>query len=396
MGRLDAIYGSADHLWLLLGRLTDFSYRDRKRKLKAAKTAGTDWRPNPGFFKFMARFASGSCNMRGAPPRAPAGPSNDSHGPQGPSGVKPNAPQSSGNTSNPSGGNTPMYGMVPPRGPVQLPPAFADTAHQRNPSGQHDDDDKNNGEPTYNDAENEWESILAAFDAFAQAFGRGFMPLSPDMTPPISTPFGPALQYRTHNIAVLWGFYYTGRLVLLRVHPSMPPAMMVAAGAGAAATAECAQTIGKIAAGIYNSQLLSLDAGSLSPTLGSCLIELTVPIFFAAVQYTDPAQRNWSVISLRTVSRLTGWKSSDAIARGCERSWFVAAKQGRGPPYEPSETRQSSADPSLQQRSDGQFQPDYNNERRFVTVSRSTGSHWAMGILSLEDDILNLEINDRV
>ena len=235
MGRLDAIYGSADHLWLLLGRLTDFSYRDRKRKLKAAKTAGTDWRPNPGFFKFMARFASSSSNMRGAPPRAPAGPSNDSHGPQGPSGVKPNAPQSSGNTSNPSGGNTPMYGMVPPRGPVQLPPAFADTA-----------------------------------------------------------------------------------------------------------------------------------------------------------------QRNWSVTSLRTVSRLTGWKSSDAIARGCERSWFVAAKQGRGPPYEPSETRQSSADPSLQQRSDGQFQPDYNNERRFVTVSRSTGSHWAMGILSLEDDILNLEINDRV
>lgn len=371
MARLDAIYGSADHLWLLLGRLTDFGYRDRKRKLKAAKAAGMDWRPNPGFLNFMARFAGSSSSMRGPPPQGPRG--------QGPA----LRPEESGGAK--TGGSPPMYGMVPPRGPVRLPLAFVNNPRQLNPSDQDDDDAEY---ITYKDAEIEWESLLVAFDTFAHALGRDFMPLPLDTTPPIFTPFGLALQYRTLTIGVLWGFYYTGRILLLRLHPSMPPAMMVAAGVAASATAEIAQIIGKIAAGIYYPQLLNIEADSLSPTLGSCLIEMTVPIFFAAVQYMDPAQREWTITSLRNVSRLTGWKSSDAIASGCERSWVVAEKQGRGPLYQPTgERRKPTADHK------SQFQkPHGNAERRFVTVSKSERIHWAMGILSLEDDV---EIEDR-
>ena len=101
-------------------------------------------------------------------------------------------------------------------------------------------------------------------------------------------------------------------------------------------TAEYAQIIGRITAGIYYPQRYNLQAGSLSPTLGSSLTEMTVPVFFAGVQYTDPVQRIWTIAKLRDVARLTGWKTSDAIAGGCEKAWVVAAKLGRGPPYERS------------------------------------------------------------
>lgn len=354
MGRLDAVYGSADHLWLLLGRLTDFGYRDRKRKLKAAKASGVDWKPNLGFFKFMARFAGGSSKMRGPPPPGPSGPTQDTRGSH--------SSPSSGNNSSPlKEQSPPMYGMVPQRRPVQLPSAFQNnTLHSMDPPGQ-DNDDEN---ATYSDAEDEWEHILAAFDAFAHAFGYDFMPL-PDTIPPTSTPFGQALRYRTQPIAVLWGFYYTGRILLLRLHPSMPPAMMVAASVAAPATAAYAQTIGRIAAGVYDPQLLNIGPDRLRPTQCSYLVEMTVPIFFAAVQYTDPGQRQWTIVNLRNVSRLTGWKSSDAIASGCERSWVVAGKQETGPPYQPTgEARQQpTTDPSPQQRADDYFGPYHNTER---------------------------------
>lgn len=35
----------------------DFGYRDRKRKLQSLEATGGDWRPHPGFFKFVGRFA---------------------------------------------------------------------------------------------------------------------------------------------------------------------------------------------------------------------------------------------------------------------------------------------------------------------------------------------------
>ena len=397
MGLLDAVYGSVDHLWLLIGRLTDYGYRDRKRKLKTIKATETDWKPNPGFFKFMARFGKSNPSTSGPPTRVPFGPAQDNRGQRGPDpalasyskgpgGANQGTPLSSGNNERPSNVGPPMYGMVPSRGSVQLPSAFASTRHD---SKQSDQDDDNYEDATYGDAESEWESILAAFELYAQALGRDFLHLPPDATPPISTPFGEALQYRNQKIAVLWSFYYTGRILLYRLHPSMPPAMMVAAGAAASTTAEYGQTIGRIAAGISHPQLLNIEADQLCPVLGSCLVEMTVPIFFSAVQYMDPAQRAWVIVNLRNTSRLTGWKSSDSIASGCERSWVVAGKQGRGPSYQPttSDDRQPPAEP-----------PSYrkgSSERRFVTVSNSRRIHWAMGILGLEDDVSNLELDDR-
>jgi hypothetical protein len=334
LGRPDAVYGSFDHLILLKGRMVDFGYRDRKRKIKSLEATGGEWRPHQGFFKFMGRYAS-------KPPAG--GPAGKPH-PAASSERKTSSPHEGGHSSQPSSkgnspgthpssrggsGQQPMYGLAPTRGPGVAPAAFTSAA-ESTPYSKIPEDDSN---ITLLEAEKEWEEILAAYDFYEKQLGDAFAPLPAGSAPPISTPFGPALQYRSYLIAVLWAFYYTGRLMHFRLHPCMPPATMKSAVTAAGTTAQYAQIIGKIVAGIYYPQLYNLDAGSLNPTLGAALIQITVPIFFAGVQYTDAAQRGWTVATLHNISRLTGWQSADKIATGCESAWYFTAKAGQGPHY---------------------------------------------------------------
>ncbi|KAL3468961.1 hypothetical protein BJX99DRAFT_93263 [Aspergillus californicus] len=388
IGRLDAIYGTADFMTLLMGRLADFGVRDRKRKLKKAKATRSDWSPDASLGRFMGRFAPRPAHPGPAAPKAAFGPPPGRAGPPpgvfGPpsnqlapgNGMGPQQPPRTLSSSIP--GNPPMYGMVPSSGPRTLPRAFAETR-----SGEGDSNDQFNidHDISYEEAENEWEGILAAFEEFGQSLGPDYMPLPSDSTLPIHSPFGPAIQYRTHNMGSLWAFYYTGRILLHRLHPSMPPSMMMAAGVAAPTTGRYAQIIGQIAAGIYGPQSRHIGVEGFNPALGSCLIEVTVPIFFAGVQYTDPAQRDWLLAVLSDISRLTGWKSSDAVARGCESAWVAAGKQGRGPPYERSEDR-AAKKPESWKVYDMQ---EANSEWRFVTVPKPPYLTWAMGILSLDE-----------
>lgn len=411
IGRLDAIYGSADHLWLLLARVTDFGYRDRQRKLASNAEVG-GWRPGPDMFKFMGRFAGGPPGQKPGPPGSgPPGGFPGTHAfappgmpPAGPAGGHPMSENGGGSSSSdagpPSANSPPMYGMIPPQPAPRLPNGF-----QNRPRGSSPDEEDQVEDVSFQEAEQEWEDILVALDTFLYALGREFQPLPADIAPPIPTPFGPALQYRTHTIAVIWGYYYVMRILLNRVHPSMPPAIMMAAGVAAPTTGVYAQTIGKIMAGIYYPQSYNLEAGSLSPNLGSSLTEMTVPIFFAAVQYHDPTQRGWTISKLLDICRLTGWKSAEAIAGGCEKAWISAAKLGRGPPYQRSfethreqqweeEQRVSTSDVPIDQYLQANAPQteavlDEADDRRFVTV-KPERAHWAMGIL--EEEIANLEV----
>lgn len=330
LGRPDAVYGSFDHLVLLKARMVDFGYRDRKRKIKSLESTGGEWRPHQGFFKFMGRFAGKT--PAGGPPSKPrpAASSEEKSSSSHESG-NPNQPSSTGTGPSSRGGpgQPPMYGMAPTSGPGVAPAAFTSAA-ESTPYSKIPEEEPN---LTLAEAEKEWEEILAAYDFYKSKLGEAFAPLPAGSAPPISTPFGPALQYRSYLIAVLWAFYYTGRLMHFRLHPCMPPATMKSAVTAAGITAQYAQLIGKIVAGIYYPQLYKLDAGSLNPTLGAALIQITVPIFFAGVQYTDAAQRGWTVATLRNISRLTGWHSADTIATGCESAWYFTAKAGHGPPY---------------------------------------------------------------
>ena len=179
-------------------------------------------------------------------------------------------------------------------------------------------------------------AISHALDIFEKALPAEYQPLPSDAAPPISTPFGPALQYRTHTISCILAFYYAGRILLHRLHPQMPPAAMISAQAATAQTAPYAQRIGKICAGLYYPQQYNLQTGALNPSLGGALIESTFFLFFAAIQFQDPAQRGWTINKLKEITKLSGWQTAAAVAAGCEFAWEATGNAGRGPPYRPT------------------------------------------------------------
>lgn len=302
-----------------------------------------------------------------------------------------------------------MYGMLP-AGPVKLFSGFA-AAPGAGPTQQAaaspstaSSSDETDLDTRTAQAEAEWQDILAACERFEQAMGPAFAPLPPDGAPLITSPFGPALQYRTHIIGCIWGLYYMGRIILHRFHPSMPPAATMAAVVAAPRTAQYAQNIGRVAAGIPYDHRLSSSASSyyahpsssssssscppagassnLNVTIAGVLHELTVCLFFAAVQYVDPAQRAWTVAMLRDISIITGSKSPIAIARGCETSWIKAAEAGRGPPHQ---RMVFDFDPSDVCSREGVV-PDHGNDRRWTAVHRGSSISWAMGLLSIDGD----------
>jgi Fungal specific transcription factor domain len=298
IGQLDLIYATMDHLCLIMARLADFGGKDqvRKRRVMAAQNAQ---------------------------------PSQSTPNPLGPHG-------------NPSIGRGPPMGYMPgPENPAPMHSAFAMMSANLYGSGF-----PQQSFPTVTeiqDLEAETAAALAehaaishAFDVFAQSLPEEYGPLPPDAAPPISTPFGPALQYRTYTIACIWAFYYSGRILLHRLHPSMPPAAMVSAQVAAAQTAPYAQKIGKICAGIYYPQQYSLQSGALNPSLGGALAESHFSLFFAAIQFQDQVQRAWTISKLKEIARLSGWQTAAAVAAGCEFAWKATGEVGRGPPYKPT------------------------------------------------------------
>jgi len=215
------------------------------------------------------------------------------------------------------------------------------------------------------------------------------------------TPFGPALVHRSYDISVLWTLLHLAKIILLRSHPAMPPAMMMAAGVCAQATGPYATLIGRITAGM---QLPT--SADLSPFLGSVLQESTMSMFFAGVQYQDPAQREWTITRLLEVDRRTGWASAGIIARGVETSWEKAADMGRGPPYKrrtrrvgedgplvleeeggsPSTWRHHERDNAVAQgaRMEEMVQ-DTSDERRYIVKPRMVT--WARNVFGTEEDL---------
>ncbi|TRX98337.1 hypothetical protein FHL15_000982 [Xylaria flabelliformis] len=194
MGRIDAIYGSYDHLILLLGRLVNFVSRDlsRKREALSRSGSGTQW-PPPGMFTGMM-------------------PASDKV--------------------------TPPMGFSPPREDSSPP----NTAPQY-----HTDSDLDTRTV---EALREWEQILLAFQEIKHHFGPDFEPLGADIYPSQPTPYGPATHYRTYSIAGIWMNYYMGLIVLHRAHPKMPPVAMLAAGMSAGTTMPWALQLCRIAMGL--------------------------------------------------------------------------------------------------------------------------------------------------
>lgn len=247
----------------------------------------------------------------------------------------------------------------------------------------------------------EWESIRAALSHYASHLGPAFAPLSDEYMTPLPTPFGPALQYRSFDIAVLWAQYHMLEIILTRSHPTMHPAAMVAAGLAAQQTARQATDIGRIAAGIFSG--LGPHGGPLNPSIGAALIECVMPLFFGGIQYTDATQRAWLVRHAKDIEIRTGWASAGLVANGCQKVWEKAGLAGRAPPYRyeraspaanpderisgRKEERAASEGRGLTREEEEQARAELS-DRRYIWSNPGTRVHWAMGILSEEADLI--------
>ncbi|KAI1497701.1 hypothetical protein F5X99DRAFT_357250 [Biscogniauxia marginata] len=188
MGRLDAVWGTYDHLMLLLGRIANFSSRDLARKREALRANGPGG-PPPGMFA----------------------------------------------------------GMMPASDKVTMPMGFSPPRETTPPADNSQDMDLDTRTA---EAYREWNEIRQAFEEIKNHFGPDFEPLGADIYPAAATPFGLAAHYRTYSIAGVWMNYYMGLIVLHRAHPTMPPVAMMAAGLSARTTAPYAMELGRIAAGM--------------------------------------------------------------------------------------------------------------------------------------------------
>ena len=88
---------------------------------------------------------------------------------------------------------------------------------------------------------------------------------------------------------------------------------------------------------------------------------------------------------------MSGFQSAALIAAGCETCWVKMAEAGRGPPYE--RTRNPRA---TDWREEGTRPPrGDDNDRAMVHVSAGSRVHWAMGIMSLDEDFRDLTVGGK-
>jgi hypothetical protein len=366
MGRVDAVYGSFDHLILLLGRIADFASKDRVRKLRRMALQGGQWIPAPGM-NISHPSGAGS----GPLPSIGAG------GPKRPS-------------TDPSHQDPPaFFGMASPsRSNVQTPSSY-NLAHQETSAQDKADTEMVEILAATAAALTEYGKIRAALKAFVTALSDpALKPLDADLQTPISTPFGSAIFYRSYAIACLWSVYNMCEIIAIRSHPHMHPAADAAADLATKDTAFYAEQIGRIAAGIVPGPANE----PVNTTLGSSLCESCMPSFFAAIQYQRPDQRHFTVMRIYGIALRTGWGSAELIGKDIESSWVKAGETGRGPLYQKVEMPGHLDDPRLNRiwglRTDFNTKPEEmdNSDRRLMTVKADAKLHWAAGVIGLEDD----------
>jgi hypothetical protein len=111
----------------------------------------------------------------------------------------------------------------------------------------------------------------------------------------------------------------------------------------------------------------------------------------------DPAQREWTISRLHNIGRLTGWRSGRQIASGLESGWTKAAAMGRGPPYLRLEDRLPNTPSSIwdnPRRLDQRIKELDEREGRLV-LAKTEQTHYALGLLGMEQDLNKLELRDR-
>ena len=387
IGRIDAVYGTLDHVHLILGRIGDFAGKDLQRKRKAMRMNGGSWRPPPGMFPGPPG---------GGPPGGPP--------PQGSSQIPAMGSQRPPMPGAPGGAPPPQpsfYGMMPDQGTsYDLPEGFASAPRENIYIPPSPDDNFELAAATVA-AEEEWKGIQKALTIFETSLGPSFAPLSADAGPVIATPFGLALQYRTYPIALCWIHFYMGRIVAARTHPSMPPASMMASGVAASQTAQWANTIGRIVFGMQT----PADDQPLNPAFGGALAETMLSLFVAGVQFMDPHQRTYTIERLQLIAERVGHDSAALIAAGLEKVWVKQAEMGRGPKYVPMvkihdehgkgvkfESVAKAKIPYTPMQGKPRGDRDAAGEKKGSVFLQHDTKEFAAGLMSLEEDFRDMGI----
>lgn len=389
LGRIDAIYGTMDHLLLVIGRVAKFVSSDLARKKKAVEANGGRWKPPPGMFP-------------GGPPRGPPGGHPSGVPPQGGPGPPrtPTGPPSAGSQGPPSAGAVPPQGIPSPQGPgfmgmipdpptPRIPAAFKDMGYL---PVQREEEEISDLSTAFNEAMQEWtelQSVLGTFEAALAA--PEWQPLPITAAPPIATHFGSALQYGDYRIADIWAMFYAAKIIMARVHPAMPPAALIAAGICAGQTAEWAQTIGKIVFGMQ----VPASGEPLNPTFASVLTQNMFCLFFAGVQFREAAQRLVTVQRLQYIAEKVGHESSALIAAALETCWVNAFQVGRGPEWR--RVLGLAIDAENEETRKKEFRTmDKTKEGTTIYIKgdklRKT---WGMGVLGLESDFSKISTKGK-
>ena len=99
---------------------------------------------------------------------------------------------------------------------------------------------------------------------------------------------------------------------------------------------------------------------------------------------------------MHDVARLTGWQSARQIASGCEAGWVKAANMGRGPPYEsPADLDEPPASIWNRPRRLMDRMRELEEVEERLVLSSSERPHYAIGLLSVEEDLERLELRDH-
>jgi len=383
IGLQNAVYGTFDHLLLLLGRIADFIVRDRGRKIRACSVdGGHGIRPNTTVSEPTQNYGhyqqpSKSVSGWGAREHQPS----TAHMVQ----LNPYQEGASGKPPQP----VPFYGMAQSSGIARMPRAFGlGESKAASP-----DLDVDNIERVTAQALEEWNEILAACKTFADRLGPTFQPCTDHHSQSFMTPFGQAVLYREYDIGLVWLLYYMTLIIATRCHPSMPPAATVAVGLAARETALYANMIGRIAAGIT----ITAASSPLDASIGGAYADCTMPLFFAGVQYREPEQRAWTINRLLDIEQKSGWASAGLCANGCETTWCRAAEMGRGPPYERVNRDVHATDNRVrgEQSYMSADAPINAYDSRFVPSNEVAQMTWAIGLLGTEKDLQKMSLAEN-
>jgi hypothetical protein len=137
--------------------------------------------------------------------------------------------------------------------------------------------------------------------------------------------FGHTVVYNTHALACWWAQVYMARILLRRVHPDIPTIASAAVTSAEIETEDDALMVGRIIADI-----IPLDARIVHPATQGVLIESTMPLFIAGMQYKNFAQRSWIVKAFETIERCTGWMFAKQASLAIRQLWKRVDSVGRG------------------------------------------------------------------